>query len=156
MTISAVPKLLAAAMLALTLAACGGDEADEAIGGAEATIEQALEDDDVVREEAERLQDVVTTELDDLSSATSVQDVEESVADARAELSESRDRLEDANVSEDVEEQRDELVATIEQLEAELADLQEAAEDGDLMRALDSASGLSVDDLQRELEEATR
>lgn len=153
--LSTILRLLAAAaVLAVVPAACGGDNTEGALGDAEATVQQALEDDEIVRAEAERLEGVVERELDDLASASSTSDVEATAEDVRGELESSRKRLDEAELSADADQRRDELVSAVEQLEGELADLQRAAEDGDLVRTLERASELSIDELQRELAEA--
>jgi hypothetical protein len=155
-----------ATLLALLLAlvplavACGGDDGDagEAAASVETAIDDSLDDDteDALRAEADRLEKVVDDQVSALGDATSVDDVEQQVADARAELEASAERLDGLDLEPEDEQIRDDLKAAVQRLEGELADVQAAAEDGDLPRALSAASSLSLDELEAEIDRAAR
>jgi hypothetical protein len=145
-------RFAAAAVAALALAGCGGD--DERGGDGAQTAEEQLEtvatpeQERALREEAQRVEDLVEDAISDLRDVRSLDDVEEQAEDATEQLEEARARVEALDLAEEQEAARAQLVEAIETLEREVRELQTAIADQDPVEALRGASDISLDELQ--------
>jgi len=153
-------RFAAAAVAALVLAGCGGD--DERGGdGAQAAEEQletvaTPEQERALREEAQRVEDLVEDAIADLRDVRSLDDLEQQADDATQQLEDARARVEDLDLAEEQEAARAQLEDAIETLEREVRQLQSAIADQDPVEALRGASDISLDELQAAIERIQR
>jgi hypothetical protein len=144
----------AAACSALALSGCGGDDARDAAGELETGTEAVAtltsdERADVLRDEAQRVEDVVTGSVEDLDEVRSLDALQEETRAVGDELADAAERIRDLEVEPAQEEARDELLDAVDALESDVRALGDAVAGRDLTRALREASSLSISAVQR-------
>ena len=145
-------RFAAAAFAAVALAGCGGD--DERGADAAQTAQEQLEtvatpeQERALREEAQRVEDLVEDAISDLREVRSLDDLEQQADDAKQQLEEARGRVEELDLAEEQEAARAQLEEAITTLEGEVNQLQTAIADQDPVEALRGASDISLDELQ--------
>lgn len=156
-----IASLALAALAALALAACGGDDlrgADEGAGDAAEQVDTVAtpEQERVLREEAQRVEDVVDGAISDLREVRSLDDLERHATEAADELAEARARIEALELAEEQEAARTQLVGAVETLERQVRELQATIADGDPIGALERASELSLAEVRAAIEQIER
>lgn len=150
--------LAAAALAVLALAACGGDDLRDAGGSAgdEAESIATPEQEQLLRDEAQRVEDVVEGAIAELRDVRSLDDLEGHAEDAANELEEARARIEGLELAGEQQAARDQLLEAVETLENEVRELQATIADQDPVGALQAAGDLSLDELRAAIERIER
>lgn len=138
----------------LAFSGCGGDDARDATAPLDAaveSVESAASDEraEALREEARRVDDVLSDSVEDLGDVRSLDSLEEETRAAGDELEAAAERLRALEVDPDQEAARDELADAVAALESDVRDVERAVDDRDLADALREVSSLSVAAVER-------
>jgi hypothetical protein len=114
------------------------------------------EQEQLLRDEARRLERAVADAIAGLRSVGSLDDLEQQTADAADELEEARARIEALDLADEQEGARGQLVEALETLERLVRELQASVADQDPVDALRSAGELSLRELEAAIERIER